>query len=240
MPSVSIEDDASTALEAAAHRVDDLVAAALRWRGDAVVGLSYRKEAGGFFDHLAQCAAMADPRVGVAQIDGELDVLPGQADWASIGRRLLGPLATLQKQQFPMWLEDQALTTDDALDDYRHRLDVRCGGLFSFDVAQLVLGASGEVGALSPNDPILDSTKNIDRNADRDDGHAINGSARAGLTFAALQRSRTIVVLAVGEDKAEHLHHLVELDGRVPASQLRHPRIEVFADRSAASFLAIV
>ncbi len=230
MTDISVWPDPESLAQAAATRVRDVLESSLRWRSESYVGLSVREESKPFLDALAGLDADWD-RVVVTQVDERIGGAGDPSDWDSITDRLVGPAAIGADRLIPM----PPMTREDVwlrLAEFQRALEHRQHGLFSYDVAQLVLGGRGDVGALRPEDAILDSTRSLDV--------AMAEGAwgpRAGLTFAALQRSRCIVVLAVGADKAEHVRHLVELDGRVPASQIRHRKIEVFADEDAASLV---
>lgn len=226
MSEVLLSADAEHAIEAASRRVEELVAASLEWRGGCSIAFSVRPEVVGLFDNLASAEELWTD-VMITQVDDRLGKKP--REWDALAERLMDPGSVADEHRFPLPVSVDDL--DDELRRFTQRLDDTQGERFAFDIAQLVLDADGGIGALRPGAPILDSTKRVDVTIPK------VRETRVGLTFASLQRSRTIVVIAVGEDKAEHVRHMADMDGRVPASQLRHHRVEVFADEAAAAFL---
>lgn len=226
MSEVVLSTDPDSTNEAASRRLEGLVAASLEWRGACSVAFSVRPEAVGLFDRLVAAEDLWR-EVVVTQVDDRIGT--SDRDWDLLVSRFMDPSNVSLSRRIPLPTSLDGL--DDHLDQHAARLDDVRGERFSLDIAQLVLDADGGIGALRPGAPILDSTKRIDV------AMAGDGVSRVGLTFASLQRSRTIVVVAIGEDKAQHVRHLARMDGRVPASQLRHVRIEVFADAAAGSLI---
>ncbi len=221
----------------AARRVDTLLSAALKWHGVGSLAVSVRQPTKAI---LAELATLRRDWSGVyvGQVDEVVEseravgVTGSSSDWQAVRSQLLGS-NTLTPERFLPMFEDSNQPVAEALIGYQHRLARALGSLFGFDVALMSLAADGGIGALNAGDVMLDSTKHFDVASNGE------GPPRAGLTFASLQRCRTLLVIACGEGRAEHVHHLVELDGRVPAAQLRHSRIEIIADSAAASFLAL-
>jgi 6-phosphogluconolactonase len=97
------------------------------------------------------------------------------------------------------------------------------------DLAHLGLGPDGHTASLVPGDPVLDVT-------DRD--VALTGvyqqRRRMTLTYPILNRSRRILWLVTGPEKAQMLARLQSNDGSIPAGRIRQDAALVLADRSAA------
>ena len=97
------------------------------------------------------------------------------------------------------------------------------------DLAHLGLGPDGHTASLVPGDPVLDVT-------DRD--VALTGlyqqRRRMTLTYPMLNRSRRILWLVTGPEKAEMLARLQRGDASIPAGRVRQDKAQVLADRAAA------
>jgi 6-phosphogluconolactonase len=97
------------------------------------------------------------------------------------------------------------------------------------DLVHLGLGSDGHTASLVPRDPVL----NI---ADADVGvtAAYQGRRRMTLTYPILNRSRRILWLVTGAEKAGTLLRLRDCDESIPAGRLRRDTALVIADRAAA------
>jgi len=97
------------------------------------------------------------------------------------------------------------------------------------DLVHLGLGPDGHTASLVPGDPVLDVTE-------RD--VALTGiyqqRRRMTLTYPILNRSRRILWLVTGADKAEMLARLLNGDTSIPAGRVRPDEALVLADRAAA------
>jgi 6-phosphogluconolactonase len=97
------------------------------------------------------------------------------------------------------------------------------------DLAHLGLGPDGHTASLVPGDPVLDIT-------DRD--VALTGfyqqRRRMTLTYPMLNRSRRILWLVTGPEKADMLARLQRGDPSIPAGRIRQDKAQVLADRAAA------
>lgn len=100
------------------------------------------------------------------------------------------------------------------------------------DLAHLGLGADGHTASLVPEDPVL----NV---ADRD--VALTGlyqtRRRMTLTYPVLNRSRRILWVVTGAEKAEMLVRLRDGDSSIPAGRVRREQAWVLADQAAAAAL---
>jgi 6-phosphogluconolactonase len=98
------------------------------------------------------------------------------------------------------------------------------------DLAHLGLGADGHTASLVPGDPVLDVT-----GADVALTREYQGRRRMTLTYPVLNRSRRIVWLVTGREKAEMLARLCEGDRSIPAGRIRQDQALVLADHEAAA-----
>ena len=100
------------------------------------------------------------------------------------------------------------------------------------DLVHLGLGPDGHTASLVPQDPVLDVT-----DADVALTGVYQGRRRLTLTYPILNRSRLILWLVTGSDKADMLVCLCEGDASIPAGRVRRDQALVFADRAAAAKL---
>lgn len=100
------------------------------------------------------------------------------------------------------------------------------------DLAHLGLGPDGHTASLVPGDPVLDVT---------DADVALTGfyqeRRRMTLTYPILDRSRRIVWLVTGAEKAEMLARLCRADRSIPAGRISQHQAIVLADHEAAARL---
>src|SRR4029453_3955712 len=101
------------------------------------------------------------------------------------------------------------------------------------DLAHLGLGPDGHTASLVPGDPVLDVT---------DADVALTGfyqdRRRMTLTYPILDRSRRIVWLVTGREKAEMLARLSRADRSIPAGRISQHQAVVLADHEAAARLS--
>jgi 6-phosphogluconolactonase len=98
------------------------------------------------------------------------------------------------------------------------------------DLAHLGLGPDGHTASLVPGDPVLDVT-----GADVAVTGIYQGRRRMTLTYPLLNRSRRIVWLVTGREKAEMLARLCRGDRSIPAGRISQDQALVLADREAAA-----
>jgi 6-phosphogluconolactonase len=101
-----------------------------------------------------------------------------------------------------------------------------------FDLVHLGLGADGHTASLLPGDPVLDVSA-----SDVALTRVWQGRRRMTLTFPALNRSRRILWLVTGREKAKILARLRDGDTTIPAGRIDRDQAFVFADRMAAPLL---
>jgi 6-phosphogluconolactonase len=100
------------------------------------------------------------------------------------------------------------------------------------DLAHLGLGPDGHTASLVPGDPVVDVT-----DADVATTGLYQGRHRMTLTYPMLNRSRRILWLVTGGEKAEMLSRLCEGDRSIPAGRIHQHQAVVLADHEATALL---
>jgi len=115
---------------------------------------------------------------------------------------------------------------------YARTLQQIAGSPPVLDLAHLGLGPDGHTASLVPGDPVLDVTE-------RDVAltGVYLGRRRMTLTYPMLNRSRRILWVATGAEKAGMLPRLRDGDVTIPAGRIRQDQALLLADRPAAEKL---
>jgi 6-phosphogluconolactonase len=166
--------------------------------------------------------------VHVAQVDerlapaGDLD-----RNLTHLRETLLEHAPLPAKQLYAMPVEEADIEA--AARSYARLLEQIAGTPPVLDLAHLGLGPDGHTASLVPSDPVLKVT-------DRD--VALTGlyqnRRRMTLTYPMLNRSRRILWVVTGPDKAAALARLCEGDLTIPAGRIRRTDALILADRAAA------
>jgi 6-phosphogluconolactonase len=170
------------------------------------------------------------PQVHIVQVDERV------APAADPDRNLAHLRASLQRAPLPpdnihaMPVEGADL--DRAAEQYAHTLREVAGSPPVLDLVHLGLGPDGHTASLVPGDPVLDIT-----DADVAATGSYHGRRRMTLTFPTINRSRLVLWLVTGGEKAAALVRLRDGDRSIPASRVRQDRSLVLADRAAAELL---
>jgi len=117
---------------------------------------------------------------------------------------------------------------------YAQTLREIAGSLPVLDLAHLGLGPDGHTASLVPGDPVLKVTE-----ADVALTGVYQGRRRMTLTYPLLNRSRCILWLVTGSEKAGMLVRLRNGDESIPAGRVCQDQALVLADRAAASIAEI-
>ncbi len=100
------------------------------------------------------------------------------------------------------------------------------------DLIHLGLGPDGHTASLVPGDAVLDVS-----DADVALTGPYQGRRRMTLTYPILNRSRRVLWLVTGSEKAGMLVRLADGDASIPAGRVRRDEALVLADRSTAGLL---
>lgn len=126
----------------------------------------------------------------------------------------------------------EAANLAEAAEQYARTLREVAGFPPVLDLVHLGLGQDGHTASLVPGDPVLAVT-----DSDVAVAGPYQGRRRMTLTFPLINRSRLVLWLVTGGEKAPMLVRLREGDRSIPASRVRRDRALVLADRAAAARL---
>ena len=138
------------------------------------------------------------------------------------------PLRPEQVYAMPVEEKDQ----ESASRRYALTLREIAGAPPTLDLAHLGLGPDGHTASLVPGDAVLHVT-----DADVAPTGVYQGRRRMTLTYPILNRSRRVLWVVTGSEKAGILARLCDGDASIPAGRIRRDHALVLADRSAAGLL---
>ena len=136
-----------------------------------------------------------------------------------------GPLSPEQVHAMPVDSHD----LEAAVGRYVRTLQEIAGVPPVLDLAHLGLGADGHTASLVPGDPVLEVT-----NADVALSGVYQGRRRMTLTYPMLNRSRRVLWVVTGSEKASMLARLRDGDRSIPAGRVSQDQSLMLADRAAA------
>jgi len=167
--------------------------------------------------------------VHLAQVD-ERVAPPGHPDrnLTHLHESLLEHAPLPHDQIYPMPVELPDL--EKAAKQYATILAAVAGSPPVFDLVHLGLGPDGHTASLVPGDPVLDVT-----DVDVAVTGIYQGRRRLTLSYPIINRSRRIVWLVTGADKAGMLVRLLDGDVSIPAGRVNQESALVLADRAAAA-----
>jgi len=227
---IEVYPDDNVVARKAAGIIADAARAAVAARGRFVVAVS-----GGHTPWLMLRALATDElpwqQVHIAQVDERVaPAADPDRNLAHLRASLLdhAPLPPDHVHAMPV----EAADLDRAAEQYALTLRDVAGSPPVFDLVHLGLGPDGHTASLVPGDPVLDIT-----DADVAVTGAYHGRRRMTLTFPIINRSRLVLWLVTGSEKAATLVRLRDGDRSIPASRVRQDRSLVLADRAAAELL---
>jgi 6-phosphogluconolactonase len=154
---------------------------------------------------------------------------PGHADrnLTHLCKSLLEQAPLRPEQIYALPVEEKDLEA--AAASYARTLQEIAGTPPVLDLAHLGLGSDGHAASLVPGDPVCELT-----DVDVAVTGVYEGRRRMTLTYPMLNRSRRILWLVTGAEKASMLARLYASDVSIPAGRVRQEKALVLADRAAA------
>lgn len=146
---------------------------------------------------------------------------------------LLSHVSLRPEQIHAMPVESSDL--DMATEQYVRTLTGLAGSPPVLDLIHLGLGADGHTASLVPDDPVLNVT-----DTDVAMTGEYQGRRRMTLTYPIIDRSRRILWVVTGAEKASPLSRLLAADPTIPAGRVRQDQDLILADRPAAANLRTV
>src|SRR6187399_1447036 len=227
---IQVQSDADAAATAGARFIATKAREAVAARGRFVMAVSGGHVPWQMFRILAS-ETMPWKNVHLVQVD-ERVAPAGDPDrnLTHLKESLLSKVPLPSGQFHAMPVEENDLEA--AAASYAELLRQIAGSPPVLDLVHLGLGPDGHTASLVPGDPVLDVT-----DADVAVTGPYQGRRRMTLTFPIINRSRRVLWLVTGADKAGMLVRLRDGDLSIPASRVRQDRALILADRAAAERL---
>jgi 6-phosphogluconolactonase len=224
---IEVYADADSVAREAAAFVAAQARAAVGTRGSFVIAVSGGHTPWLMLRDLAQEEVPWDA-VHVVQVD-ERVAPAGHPDrnLTHLRESLLEHAPLRPEQIYPMPVESSDL--EGAAAQYAQTLRSIAGSPSVLDLVHLGLGPDGHTASLVPSDPVL----NV-KDADVALTGLYQGRRRMTLTYPVINRSRLVLWLATGSEKAGMLSRLRAGDVSIPAGRVRADHAMVLADRAAA------
>jgi 6-phosphogluconolactonase len=229
---IQILSDADAVARAAAKIIAAEARVAVAARGRFILAVSGGKTPWQMLRALAN-EEVPWPNVHVVQVDERITPA-GDPDrnLTHLHESLLSHAPLPPRQIHAMPVEEPDL--DAAAKSYATTLQHIAGSPPVLDLAHLGLGLDGHTASLVPDDPVLNVT---------DWDVAITGvyqkRRRMTLTYPMLNRSRRILWVVTGAEKAGMLPRLRDADESIPAGRIRQEDALVLADQPAAGELGV-
>ena len=227
---IEILMDESAVARKAAALIAEEARAATRARGRFVIAVSGGRTPWVMLRALADQDLPWDA-VHVAQVDERI-APEGDPDrnLTHLRESLLAhaPLPPAQIHAMPV----ESPELEAAASQYALTLREIAGAPPTLDVCHLGLGPDGHTASLVPGDPVLDVT-----DSDVAPTGVYQGRRRMTLTYPMLDRSRRVLWLVTGAEKARPLARLLAGDRSIPAGRVSQNHALVLADRAAAQRL---
>jgi 6-phosphogluconolactonase len=219
-------DDEAVARSAAAIIAADL-RAAVASRGRYLMAVSGGRTPWRMLRMLAH-EPLPWPQVHLFQVDERVVPADDPArNFAHVRANLLDHAPLQPDHVHPMPVE--AADLGRAAEHYARMLRDVAGCPAVLDLVHLGLGPDGHTASLVEGDPAVDVT-----DADVTLSAPYQGRRRMTLTFPAINRSRRILWLVTGSEKADALARLRDGERSMPASRVRREDALVLSDRAAA------
>ena len=228
---IEVFPDAESVARGAARLIAEEARRAVAARGKFVMAVSGGKTPWIMLRNLAQ-EDVPWNAVHVVQVDERI-APPGDPDrnLTHLRESLLdhAPLDPEQLHNMPV----ESGNLEAACKQYARTLQQIAGSPPVLDLVHLGLGPDGHTASLVPGDPVLDVM---------DEDVAISGiyqgRRRMTLTYPVINRSRKVLWLVTGGEKAGMLARLRAADVSIPAGKVRSDLSVVLADRTAAAEVA--
>ncbi|MGE5570749.1 MAG: 6-phosphogluconolactonase [Rhodospirillales bacterium] len=218
--------------EAVAQRAAEVIAeearAAVAARGRFIIAVSGGHTPWMMFRALAN-ADVPWPALNIVQVDER--VAPAgdpNRNFTHLRESLLEHASLAPDQIHAMPVEDADLRT--AAAEYAATLERIAGSPPVLDLVHLGLGPDGHTASLVPGDPVLNA-----KDAYVGVTKVYQGRRRMTLTYPIINRSRRILWVVTGSEKAPMLARLLEGDDSIPAGRVRREQALVIADAAAAA-----
>jgi len=227
---IEVHSDEQSVAGAAATMIATLARAAVAARGRFIMALSGGRTPWLMLRTLAD-AQLRWEKIHVVQVDERVaSASDPQRNLAHLRQSLLDRELLPSENVHAMPVE--AADLEQAAGQYAQTLRGIAGQPPVLDLVHLGLGADGHTASLVPGDPALAVT-----DADVAVTNPYQGRRRMTLTFPIINRSRQVLWLVTGREKAAALLRLRDDDPAIPASQVRKDRALVLADGAAAAEL---
>jgi len=227
---IKIVADAGSAASEAAKVIAGEARAAVRNRGSFVMAVSGGRTPWLMLRDLA-LEDLPWNAIHVVQVDERI-APAGDPDrnLTHLRESLLERAPLPPEQIHPMPVESSDLQA--ACAQYGRTVEMIAGSPPVLDLAHLGLGLDGHTASLIPGDPV-DNVRDVNVALTG----IYQGRRRMTLTYPILNRSRRILWLVTGSEKAEILARLLAEDPSIPAGRVPTDYAVVIADRAAASRL---